>query len=1451
VPQDVAPQIPGYRLIRLIGKGGMGRVFLGEDEGLGRPVAIKVISDDLSREAETIARFRREARAMAAVEHPNIARVYSIGETEGLPYFVMQYVQGESLAQRIARYRCFRLETALQVILQVLDALEAAWERKLVHRDLKPANILIDREERVQVVDFGLARPVASEDSTTVTRAGEMVGTPAYMSPEQARGEAVDFRSDLYSLGIVLFEMLAGERPFTGPTPMAVVLGHLQDPLPSLRDKRPDLAPDVERTIRWLVSKDPSVRPESHEQLRRRLRKLATVPVEDDTPTLEALAPSPTPPPASAEAAPAPTPTPTARESRHGERRQATILVADIPGCRQLMREVDAEAAAATLSRVFDMIGAVVDRYGGTLEEAGRDHLTAVFGFPSSLEDSPREAVNAAIGIRSALRTFNRDSGLESRLLARIGIDTGFVVGGRVDQSGSQQLTLIGGPVEGAAALKEAAAEDEILTGSSTRRYTERDFEFRRTRAAGLDGYRLLSTQERLYRALADESGPMSTELIGRGEEMARLEVHLLQLLDGRGSIVSVVGPAGIGKSRLVAELRRVHSRKAVAFLRGRAVAIGEKLSFHPIADILRQWARITERDTNAQAVQKLEAAVGGTHPEGAEEVFPFIATLMGLRLSGRHAARLKGIEGDALRTLLLKALRELLVSAARARPIVIVLEDLHWADQTSIDFFESLYRLALDHRILFLNVFRPDQESTSSRVSQFLRASLPAIYEEVHLEPLDREECERLALAVFGVPELPPRVRHAVADKAEGNPFFIEEVGRALMDGGAVVRERGRLVVSDRIDALTLPETIQDVLLSRVDRLEPQTRSLIKVAAVAGRHFLGSVLADVASEIGDQDERLDELERLGLVHRLRGEGGPAYAFRHALTQEVVYGSILAAQREALHLQIAEAIEQRFQHRLPEFSGMLAYHYTAAGDPNRSEEYLIKAGEEAQRSAASGEALYFYRQAVDLCRTRAEDSLDPRKIATLEKSIALALFDRGQYGESLHYFDRALRFHGIRPRRGLSLVLSFLICFLDYLITVHVPRARFRRTPSPDESEGLRLYYRKLSALVQHDPERFFLESFVLARRLSRFDLTRVENGVGMFASSGNLLAWTGFSYYLSRRVLRLLRDKIDDSEARTAISYRAAEITHAFLAGEWETRPYDEELVTRALDLGEVFLTSNYVIFHGRLALERGRLDEARARAERLERIGSDLEHLYPRVLRAYLHSKILLKTGQLPQTVAMCVDGGRLAEEGAVDTVAFGLGALKCGALAQMGELGEAEELVCQLEETARKRRLPRSYRGDYLLSRAEVDLLRLEGFPHGQADGDRDRRRAASASCRRLRRNSAKVASHRVEAFRLSGRLEWLAGDQRGALRHWDLSLRAGEELGARLELARAYLEVGSRLRSPESRVERVGARTAVHCLRRAHDLLEEMGLERDLAALDGLEERAEPGRLDGLA
>jgi tetratricopeptide (TPR) repeat protein len=267
------PQIPGYGNFKHLGEGGMGTVFVAEETLLGRRVAVKVIHRRIAANPQSKARFLREARTMATVEHPHVVRVYSFGEVGAQPYLVMEYVEGETLEARIARCGKLPIDDALRITRDVVDALEAAWERNVIHRDIKPSNILIDRHDRVLVADFGLAKPVQLEDGS-LTQSGMMIGTPHYVSPEQARDDPVDFRSDFYSLGVMLFHMLAGCRPFEASSPMAIVARHMADPMPSLASRGIDAPEGVEQLTRWMTEKDPQQRPASHKVLRAALDAL-------------------------------------------------------------------------------------------------------------------------------------------------------------------------------------------------------------------------------------------------------------------------------------------------------------------------------------------------------------------------------------------------------------------------------------------------------------------------------------------------------------------------------------------------------------------------------------------------------------------------------------------------------------------------------------------------------------------------------------------------------------------------------------------------------------------------------------------------------------------------------------------------------------------------------------------------------------------------------------------------------------------------------------------------------------------------------------------------------------------------------------------------------------------------------------------------------------------------
>ncbi|MEO8362734.1 MAG: serine/threonine-protein kinase [Vicinamibacteria bacterium] len=274
-----AVAFPGYKMLKLLGKGGMGEVFLAEDEALGRRVAIKTLTPT----PEGRARFLREARSLATLDHPRVVRIYSYGETSESPFFVMEYVEGETLADRLTRGR-LPFEEVARISRQIIEGLGAAQRRGLVHRDIKPSNVLIDAEEQVHVADFGLAR--TADKSASLTSTGHFAGSPHYMAPEQARGLDVDFHADMYSLGIVMYEMITGQRPFDGGSGAEILSRHLTEPVPRVTGLRPETPPWLASMVEGLTRKDPGQRPQSYEAVLRAISQETTLSPQDTDGTM-------------------------------------------------------------------------------------------------------------------------------------------------------------------------------------------------------------------------------------------------------------------------------------------------------------------------------------------------------------------------------------------------------------------------------------------------------------------------------------------------------------------------------------------------------------------------------------------------------------------------------------------------------------------------------------------------------------------------------------------------------------------------------------------------------------------------------------------------------------------------------------------------------------------------------------------------------------------------------------------------------------------------------------------------------------------------------------------------------------------------------------------------------------------------------------------------------------
>ena len=415
------------------------------------------------------------------------------------------------------------------------------------------------------------------------------------------------------------------------------------------------------------------------------------------------------------------------------ERKHVTALFSDLTGYTALTEKLDPEQVKEITGQVFAGVKRIIAKYEGFIDRLLGDGVLAFFGIPKAHEDDPVRALQAALEIHAFVKGLSPqyEGRIGAPLSMHSGINTGLVVTAEVDpEKGSQGVA--GDAVNLAARLSGLAGPGEILVGEETARRTRGRFAFQDLGAKRVKGkaepvsvYKLISGK-----AVAPASDrQVSSAMVGRDRELNRLELQVMKVINGEGSVVNIIGEAGIGKSRLMAELRRREVMQKVTLLEGRAISIGRNLSFHPLIDLLKQWAGISEEDSEAAAFDKLERTIRAIHPEEAEEILPFVATLMGMKLKGKYAERVQGIEGEALEKLIFKNIRELLIKGSERTPTVIVMEDLHWADTSSLLLLQSLYRLAEKYRILFINLFRPGYWQGEDQSMDKIGESLPNHY--------------------------------------------------------------------------------------------------------------------------------------------------------------------------------------------------------------------------------------------------------------------------------------------------------------------------------------------------------------------------------------------------------------------------------------------------------------------------------------------------------------------------------------------------------------------------------------------------------------------------------------------------------------------------------------------------------------------------------------------------
>jgi len=1140
------------------------------------------------------------------------------------------------------------------------------------------------------------------------------------------------------------------------------------------------------------------------------------------------------------------------RDKIEGERKHVTVMFCDMVGFTQLSESIGPEEAYSVMDQVYEILIHIVHDHEGTVNEFTGDGIIALFGAPIAIEDGPQRAIRSAYAIHREMAHFSNKLKQEKEnmpsIKMRIGINTGPVVVGTLGNDLRVEFKVVGDTVNLASRMEHIAEPGTTYVTKETFKLTEGLFQFEALGEKEIKGkkkpvfvYRLLSEKEKVYRPRLGFERMIYSEMVGRDKELDKLQLQVMKVINGEGSVVNIIGEAGIGKSRLIAELKSCDMIKKVALFEGRAIPIGRNLSFHIIGNLLKEWAQIGAADSGATALSKLETAVRQVDPEGLQEIFPFVATLMGMKLSGRYAERVKGIEGEALEKLILKNVRDLFVKAAGMIPLVLVAEDLHWADTSSIELMASLFPLVKTQQILFVNVFRPGYKETDEKIVEILSEKLPSHFVEIVLQPLDGRMSENLINNMLNIRGLQHTFINKIVERAGGNPFFLEEIVRSFIDEGAIVAKNGGFEVTEKIDSIIIPLTINDVLMARIDRLEEETRNLVKTASVIGRSFFYRILKEVARTIEDIDNRLSHLKEIELIRDRKRMDELEYLFKHALAQEAAYESILEQKRKGLHLKVADSIEKIFKERLDEFYGMLAFHYSKGEDLNKAEEYMIKAGEEALKSSASIEALRYYKEALNIYLKNYGDRADPAKIAMLEKNIAIALFNRGQFLESIEYIDKVLLYYGEKvPKNTIIFAFNLVNWFIIFLISLFFPFLKWNKTPAQNDIEVINLISKKTMGLTDLNPKMFLYEAFHAIRVITKFKyrLTEIVNGIGLFAGASAVFSWSGISFRLSQKVLEFVEEKINTKDPTTVIHYEFYKLLLNNLSGNWNAgKQFHKSLIDQNLRIGGVFYSTLYIFHYSNIQIEKGFLPESQELVHDLSEMGEMYENDYARMMSYIQKTKLLFKTRKLNYIHDEIEKGINFAKKMGVKAYNFYFYVFKTRTFIVTKNLKSAQKTLQLSEEILSEEKLVPYFLSIFYISKFSFLLHSLdETIKSGQKLKVGKYNKELKKTGSKMIKFASKVASELTEAFRLQGTHFWLLKDYNNAFKYWSKSIEEGERLGARLELSRSYFEVGKRLLQTKKYDKTFDKNRAEDCIEKARIMFKEMDLQWDQDELE---------------
>lgn len=731
-----------------------------------------------------------------------------------------------------------------------------------------------------------------------------------------------------------------------------------------------------------------------------------------------------------------------------GERRIATVILADVTRSTDLLAEIGSEAWVTIMNRIFQLMNSEIYRFGGHVDQFRGDGLIAFFGTKIAHGDDPERALLSSLAMQQTINQYATNMAVERgiEIKLRVGVNTGEVIVASVGSINEhQEFTAMGEAVTLAARLESAAEPGTVLVSENTFKLAQDRFHWQPMGEISLKGFskpetvfRPLSPRFDFEGALDIQAYGMPVSLTGREVEFTAIRDAIEGLYKGRGGIVLVSGEKGLGKSLLVTQVRQYFNRQErlqsedrdesgpgpfnqsestrgeITWLKGSCRSYHQSWPYFMWADLIYQWLGIRPdqpaEDRGSHLREKLQVLWGDSH----DRYYPYLAQFLSIPLKGDEAERVRYLDGEGLQKQFYLTIKNWIITLARLGPLVLSFSDLQWADCASIDLLEYCLPICEKNSVTWLVIFRPDRTSPAWEFEHMIETEYPHRLTKVDLRPLDEAECHDLVSHLIGKCTLSEKTEQLIVSKAEGNPYFIREMVSSLISQGVLVQdvETNTWFETHTITNLDLPESLQSLLLERIDHLSIEERRLLQAASVMGFTFWHDILINLVNDSDHFDNNLTSLQRKGLIQEnIRVPGlGMEYSFISSLVRDVIYDSLLEQQRMSYHNKVARFLEESVS--LDNWllhSGMIAYHHRHAGNVRQELFYTMKAAEQACDVYATTEAIDHYNRAYELLETielDAKNDIQPSVIWTQKFEV---LSERNWVNSQLGRFKEVMQ----------------------------------------------------------------------------------------------------------------------------------------------------------------------------------------------------------------------------------------------------------------------------------------------------------------------------------------------------------------------------------------------------------------------------------------------------------